>query len=141
MTCVTGGETITLEHDDAPLSQFTVHLAPDKRYFTEVSNPRLFETRFASPQPFLWDMSDIDWLLERRPSEKGLPGPRAARCADFLSLGELDRHSSGQRGIGRASVRGLPADVESLASLVGRGRAVVDLHILPSSHQQDPHDQ
>jgi hypothetical protein len=60
------GETITLEHEDEPLSQFTVQFAPDKRHFTEVRDPRLFETRFASPQPFLWDMSDIEWRLVRR---------------------------------------------------------------------------
>jgi hypothetical protein len=72
------GETITLEHDDEPLSQFTAHFAPDKRHFTEVSDPRLFETRFESPQPFLWDMSDIEWRLVRRARPYRLRRKRAA---------------------------------------------------------------
>ena len=72
------GETITLEHDDEPLSQFTAHFAPDKRHFMEVSDPRLFETRFESPQPFLWDMSDIEWRLVRRARPYRLRRKRAA---------------------------------------------------------------
>jgi putative transposase len=60
------GETVTIEHDDEPLSQFTIHFAPDKKHFLNVDDPRLFETRFVSPQPFLWDMADVEWRLVRR---------------------------------------------------------------------------
>jgi transposase len=60
------GETVTIEHDDEPLPQFTIHFAPDKKHFLNVDDPRLFETRFVSPQPFLWDMADVEWRLVRR---------------------------------------------------------------------------
>ena len=48
------GETLTIEHQDEPLSQFSVVFEPDKRHLARVGHPRLFETRFVSPQPFLW---------------------------------------------------------------------------------------
>ncbi len=55
------GETLTVEHEDEPLSQFTVKLASDKRHLAQVGDPRLFETRFTSPQPFLWHMDGVEW--------------------------------------------------------------------------------
>ena len=55
------GETLTVEHEDEPLSQFTVKLAPDKRHLAHVGAPRLFQTRFTSPQPFLWQMDGVEW--------------------------------------------------------------------------------
>ena len=57
------GETLTIEHQDEPLSQFTVAFAPDRRHLARVGDPRLFETRFASLQPFLWYVGDVEWHL------------------------------------------------------------------------------
>jgi len=62
-------ETLTVEHEDEPLSQFTVKLAPDKRHLAHVGDPRLFETRFTSPQPFLWYMEGVEWHKVMRADE------------------------------------------------------------------------
>ena len=62
-------ETLTVEHQDEPLSQFTVDLAPDNRHLRQVSAPRLFDTRFTSPQPFLWHCDDVEWHLVLRAPE------------------------------------------------------------------------
>jgi len=64
-------ETITIEYDDEPLAQYGVRLAPDKHHLMEVTEPRLFENRFPSPQPFLEGMSAVAWhLIMRRPPYK-----------------------------------------------------------------------
>ncbi len=57
------GETLTIEHQDEPLSQFSVAFEPDKRHLARVDHPRLFETRFVSPQPFLWYLDGVEWRL------------------------------------------------------------------------------
>jgi hypothetical protein len=60
------GETLTVEHQDEPLSQFAVEFEPDHYHLARVTDPRLFETRFVSPQPFLWYLGDVEWHLVRK---------------------------------------------------------------------------
>ena len=60
------GETLTIEHQDEPLSQFAVEFEPDKHHLARVDHARLFETRFVSPQPFLWYLGDVEWHVVRK---------------------------------------------------------------------------
>jgi len=57
------GDHLLIEHQDEPLAQFAVAVQPDGRHLTRVVDPRLFENRFASPQPFLLDVSAVVWHL------------------------------------------------------------------------------
>jgi hypothetical protein len=60
------GETLTIEHADEPLSQFSVEFEPDKRHLRQVKEPRLFDHPFPSPQPLLWPADAVEWHLIRR---------------------------------------------------------------------------
>jgi transposase-like protein len=57
------GDHLLIEHQDEPLAQFAVAFEAKGRHLTRVAEPRLFENRFASPQPFLLDVSAIEWRL------------------------------------------------------------------------------
>ncbi len=70
------GETLTIEFADELLAQYRVRYEPDKKHLRGVTEPRLFETPFQSPQLPLWELSDEHWLkVVRRPPY----APRAAR--------------------------------------------------------------
>jgi len=43
-------ETLTLEFANTPLSQFTVSYQPDRTHSRRITEPRLFETQYRSPQ-------------------------------------------------------------------------------------------
>jgi len=55
-----------------PLTQFAVETVPDTRPIRVVTDVRLFETDFASPQPFLPDLGDVEWQLAVRVREYAL---------------------------------------------------------------------
>jgi hypothetical protein len=57
------GGHLLIEHQDEPLSQFAIACEPDNVHLARVTEPRLFEHRFASPQPFLLDVSGVEWRL------------------------------------------------------------------------------
>lgn len=59
-------ETLTDEFAEEPLSQFAIEYQPDKRHLRRVTNPRLFETRFQSPQRPLWPEGAVEWRLVQR---------------------------------------------------------------------------
>jgi hypothetical protein len=44
----------------------------DERHNRALTEPPLFPTRFRSPQPFLWNMSDVEWrvVLRLRPYKR-----------------------------------------------------------------------
>ncbi len=62
-------ETITVEFADQPLAQYSVDYQPDRTHLRSVTNLRLFETQYRSPQLPLWELGDGDWLkvLRLRP--------------------------------------------------------------------------
>jgi hypothetical protein len=60
------GETLAIEHAEEPLSQFTVEYQADKKHLRRVTDPRLMEHRFVSPQPFLWPEDAVVWRLVQR---------------------------------------------------------------------------
>ncbi|HEV8190732.1 MAG TPA: hypothetical protein VGP82_04505, partial [Ktedonobacterales bacterium] len=68
------GETLTLDYADEALAQYRVAFEPDERHLRDVTEPRLFEHRYPSPQPVLWEVPDGEWHLAIR-----LPPPRPRR--------------------------------------------------------------
>src|ERR671934_3055248 len=66
-------------------SQFAVAFEPDKHHLARVSNPRLFETRFVSPQPFLSYLGEMEWHLVRK-AERYRKHPKPAVVGRQLPL-------------------------------------------------------
>jgi hypothetical protein len=60
------GETLTLEFTNTPLSQITMSYQSDKKHFRQITEPRLFETQYRSPQLALWERDAVTWHLIRR---------------------------------------------------------------------------
>src|SRR5713226_8331215 len=55
--------TLKLEHQAVTLSKYRVELHEDRRHIRDVSNPRVAETVFRSPQLTLFDLGPDEWLL------------------------------------------------------------------------------
>lgn len=55
--------TLKLEHQAITLSKYRVELHEDRRQNKAVSNPRVAETVFRSPQLVLFDLGPDEWLL------------------------------------------------------------------------------
>jgi hypothetical protein len=68
--------TLKIEYQATALSEYALHLSPDRQRIEAVKNPRRIETHFRSPQLHLWQTSETEWLLAlRRPD----PTPRRNR--------------------------------------------------------------
>src|SRR5712691_875035 len=55
--------TLKLEYEATTLSKYSVELQADRRHLRQVSNPRVAETVFRSPQLTLFDLGPDEWLL------------------------------------------------------------------------------
>lgn len=55
--------TLTIEHAEEPLAQYTATPEPDRTHRKDVAPLRLVETRFASPQPMVWEPNAVEWRL------------------------------------------------------------------------------
>ncbi len=76
-------QTLTVEFADEALAQYRVAYQPDKRHFTALGAPRLFETPHRSPQLPLWELGDGEWLKVVRlpdyaPRKRQVVGQRQA---------------------------------------------------------------
>jgi putative transposase len=60
------GENLTVHFAEEPLAQYKVAYADAGKRLRAVGDPRLFETPFQSPQPFLWERGLADWHLVLR---------------------------------------------------------------------------
>jgi hypothetical protein len=60
------GEHLTVHFADEPLSQYKVAYDRDHRGLKTVTEPRLFETLYQSPQLALWEFGPDDWHLVLR---------------------------------------------------------------------------
>lgn len=60
------GDSLLVEHQDVPLSHFAIEVVPDTRLIRAITDARLFETGFVSPQPFLPDLGEVEWRLAMR---------------------------------------------------------------------------
>jgi hypothetical protein len=56
------GETLTLEFNNTPLTQFQVSYQPDKKRFKEVDFLQRFETQYHSMLASLWEEDEVTWL-------------------------------------------------------------------------------
>jgi hypothetical protein len=83
------GENLTVHFAEEPLAQYKVAYASDGKRLRRVSDPRLFETPFQSPQLFLWEYGLADWHLVLRLPEYA-PRRRVGNLAVQPSLFELD---------------------------------------------------
>jgi hypothetical protein len=60
------GENLTVHFTEEPLAQYKVAYAADQKRLRRITDPRLFETPFQSPQLFLWEHGLADWHLVLR---------------------------------------------------------------------------
>jgi transposase len=86
------GDTLTIEYATEALAQYRVVLEADGRRIREVTEPRLFVTGHASPQPFLASLEDVVW----HPAQRLMPyRARRRRCGEerqerlFVDEGEM----------------------------------------------------
>ena len=56
------GEYLTIEFADEPVAQYVVRYGGNAQELRKVVVLRLFETRYRSPQPFLWELGPEEWL-------------------------------------------------------------------------------
>jgi hypothetical protein len=80
--------TLKLEHQAVTLSKYRVELLEDRRHIKEVSNPRIAETIFRSPQMMLFDLGPDEWLLYWKapayaPRRKRPPGAKITQLVLF----------------------------------------------------------
>jgi hypothetical protein len=54
-------ETLTLEYDENPLSNYSVEWHPDERHLLRVGNPRLYQHPYQTPQLPLWEPGEVEW--------------------------------------------------------------------------------
>ena len=52
---------LAIEHATTTVSAYDVAYAPGGHQLRDVSNPRCFETRYQSPQPFLAPLDELPW--------------------------------------------------------------------------------
>jgi hypothetical protein len=58
--------SLKIEYQAVTLATYSVEVEDDHRHLRAVSNPRLVETPFRSPQLTLWTLGPDDWLLSWR---------------------------------------------------------------------------
>jgi putative transposase len=82
-------EYLTVEFADDPLAQYVVRFGATVHELRRVSLLRLFETRFRSPQPFLWELGAGEWLtVIRLPARRYRRRRPAAGTQGHLLAGE-----------------------------------------------------
>jgi transposase len=55
-------ETLSVEFAGQPLSRYQVRYEPDRKHLRGITRPKLFETRYRSIQPHLWELGEDQWL-------------------------------------------------------------------------------
>ncbi len=81
--------SLKIEYQAMTLSKYSVELQEDRRHLREVSNPRLADTPFRSPQLTLIDISPHEWVLYwRTPSYA--PAHRKQRIREVVQLPLFD---------------------------------------------------
>lgn len=82
--------TLKMEYQGNDLALYTIEWEEDNKHLKEVSNPRLIQTRYQSPQLALFELGPDDWLLFKKvPSY--LPRKKRKRAEIVqLPLPELD---------------------------------------------------
>jgi hypothetical protein len=60
------GENLAVHFAEEPLAQFKVSYERDQKGLKTITDARLFETQFRSPQLLLWELGPEDWHLVLR---------------------------------------------------------------------------
>jgi hypothetical protein len=87
------GENLTVHFAEEPLAQYKVAYANAGKRLRQITEPRLFETPFQSPQPFLWERGLEDWHLVIKITEYA-PRRRMGNLAVQPPLFELDAEAA-----------------------------------------------
>lgn len=58
--------TLKVEYQETDLALYTVAWHEDNKHITEVTNPRVIETGYRSPQLTLWTLGPDEWLLFKK---------------------------------------------------------------------------
>ena len=89
------GENLTVHFAEEPLAQYKMAYATDHQRLRSVTEPRLFETQFQSPQMFLWEQGLADGHLVIKLPEYA-PRRRSGDLAVQPPLFELGADSAAQ---------------------------------------------
>jgi hypothetical protein len=57
---------LKVEYQETDLAMYTVEWQDDNKHIKEVTNPRVIETRYRSPQLTLWSLDPDEWLLFKK---------------------------------------------------------------------------
>lgn len=77
--------SLKVEYQAVTLSKYTVELQDDHQHVQAVSNPRLQETPFRSPQSTLFDLGPHEWLLYWKTPDHA-PAHRGRRVPGIVQL-------------------------------------------------------
>jgi hypothetical protein len=58
--------TLKVEYQETDLAVYTVEWQDDNKHIKDVTNPRVIETRYRSPQLTLWSLGPEEWLLFKK---------------------------------------------------------------------------
>lgn len=89
--------TLTIEHAEEPLAQYSVAPEPDRKHLKDVTLLHLFATRFCSLQLSLWEPEAIDWrpALKRPEPSRRLSRSLRESMQLPLFLSETTRSAKG----------------------------------------------
>src|SRR5205823_2096194 len=76
--------TLKLEYQGNDLALYTIDWEEDNKHLKEVSNPRLIQTRYQSPQLALFELGPDDWLLFKKVS--AYPPRKKRKRAEVVQL-------------------------------------------------------
>lgn len=79
------GEQLTMVYSDEPLAQYGVAYERDRHHLKSVQERRLYATPFKSPQPFLWQPREGEWLTVL-PLSSSLPRRRRQPLGEQAAL-------------------------------------------------------
>lgn len=79
-----------MEYEDTDLAFYTVAWHEDNTHITEVSNPRVVETNYRSPQLTLWTLGPDEWLLFKKLPEYAARTKRKHVDVTQLPLPDLE---------------------------------------------------
>lgn len=84
------GEHLTVVFANQPLAHYTVEYQPDQKHLRNVTDPRLVETAYRSPQLPLWTLGDHEWLKVVRLPASAMHRPRAVAPTGIQAALPLD---------------------------------------------------
>lgn len=84
--------TLKVEYQDEDLAFYTLEWQDDNKHIKEVTNPRVIETSYPSPQLTLWTLGPDEWLLFMKLSDYAARKKRKKSEVIQLLLPDLDEN-------------------------------------------------